>query len=276
MNQREKESRDPFLSMFRYFHFIEPPFGYRYDVRFFYPAPSRISILTKILSQSKHDFVSVMVLGESGTGKTILANNLMASLEKDNRVTVRYYVPQDIPNLEMNMQLLFDDLKLEWQESYDKSLKYLIAQFTRQTKIGTPYFLIVEDNFSRKLLQPDSILGTLFQLKQAGKLMFHLVWFDATNPAELGYEFTKFISEIINLPNMKYREMVGMIRFRCEVAGRKKAPFTVDALKKIFQITKGNPGMGIRLADFTLTMARGEQKSICEVVDVENAAEWIM
>jgi len=273
----DQPNKEPIFDKPGYFGFSESPFDYQSEVRFFYPAPSQFSILTHILRQYEQKFIRLMVLGKKTSGRTIMAQMLTALLEEENKVEVRYYYPQSFPLREMTLRVFMDALQLEWLEDFNQSLQYLKETFVHQAVIQKPYFLIMEQNTSQKRIFSDAVLYELLQLMHEGQPVFHLVWFAIEKPSGLKFLSPKAIDEYDHLPDMRYREMVGMIKYRCSVVGQKKPPFTQEALKQIFHLTNGNPGQTVRLCDFALNEALGERKRMCGIEEVNSAwRRWII
>jgi type II secretory pathway predicted ATPase ExeA len=213
----------------------------------------------------------MLVVGKKATGKTSMAQVLAALLAQEQRVVVRNYFPQNFPNQEATLRILLSFLQVDWRGDFEQSFQHLKDVFVHQAVKNKPYFVMVEQNNAHELGFVDAIFHELLQLRQAGQPVFHLVWFANEKPTQTEYLFPQDIDEVLNLPNMTYREMVGLIRYRCQVVGQKHPPFTQEALKQIFHHTQGNPGLVISLCDFALDETLGEIKNICGVEQVDTA-----
>ena len=255
---------------FKYF-----PFDYQFDVRFFYPAPSRMTILTHILDSCHRGFVRMCLIGKKGSGKTTLAMMLSALLEQENKVELRYYSPQEFRDYEPTLKMLVFAFGLEWQGDVEQNLQRLKDALIHQYEIGKPYFLIIEQYRPEGYIHAISILRELANVYIRHDPAFHFIWLADELPSSQPSQVTRNCEQVINLTDMSYREMAGMIRYRCRVAGRKKPIFTTDALKNIFHLSHGNPGLALRLCDFALYEMASDNKTLLGVKEVEGACRWI-
>ena len=268
--------KETVVSRTGYFGFTEGPFDYCSNTRFFYPAPSRLNILTKILDQYEKKLIRMMIVGKCGSGKTSMAQKLTAFLAEAEKVEIMHYFPLIIPHQELTLLLFLEALQLDWQVNYERSLQYLKDYLIQRAAIQNPIFIIVEDNIPHKPIFADSILYELLQLRYETEPVFHIVWFAAEKPLKIKYVLPDDMDEYVNLSDMTYREMAGMIKYRCQLAGRKKPLFTKEALKQIYHLTNGQPGLTIRLCDFAIDEAVSERKHMCGIEEVQTAWDkWV-
>jgi type II secretory pathway predicted ATPase ExeA len=275
MNNETKEIIPYSQNRNEHFGFLDSPFDYQSQIRFFFSAPSRQRIMDKILSRYQDNFISLLIVGRQGTGKTHLAQVFTSVLSNEDKVVLKYYAPLEIPGRDENLKMLLEAFDLEWQYSYDRSFQALKDFLVHQVEIHKPVFLIVYQGRPKRIFANEHIFD-LLNLRYAGQPVLHIVWLTAALQLGLDYIFPRLIENTEYLRDMKYREMAGMIKFRSQVSGRKTSPFTTEALKCIHRLTHGNPGKVIRLCDFALDEAYFERNFICAVENVEKAWEtWI-
>ena len=275
INLDDDESREPFLSDYRYFGFKTPPFGFRLDVNNFIPVPSRFSLLVLILRKHEKSFIRWLIIGKAGTGKTSMAKVLTALLEGEGHVLVMNLFMPNSSRLEDVLRTIFGQLQLEWQKNVEQSLQFLKDKFIHQAEIGKPYFMLVDNDLTDLPAYADTILSELLQLRYADQPVCHLVWFDVEVPDKKKYRFIEFMEKQKAIQDLTFREMNTLIQHRCEKAGRKDVPFTRDAILRIFYYTNGNPKLTVRLCDSVMDETVGQKKAICDVEDVDNAHKWI-
>jgi hypothetical protein len=259
-----------------FFGFSESPFRTKYDRRFYFLCQSRILILLDILRQYEMKYLRMVVVGKKGTGKTSLAQILTEQLIHDGAVTMKYYAPDNISGQEATLRIFMAALQLEWQANFDQSFQYLKEYFIHQAEIQKPIFLIMETNGADKPIYADFILYELIQLRYAEQPVFHLVWFTTEESLNMTNLISPLIEAVEKITDLTLHEMIGMIRYRCWVAGRGESPFSRSALKQIYLLTHGNPRQTICLCSLVLSETFNDKEPLCGAKQVYNAwHRWV-
>lgn len=237
-----------------HFGFSREPFDIAPNSDFLYLSKAHNKAFTYLSYALWNKDTFTLLTGEIGSGKTILLQHLLKTMPASAEVLTLYQTQLTPYEL---LYVIAEQLRLVSGQDLPKPrLFQLLNEYIRQS---TKNIVIVVDeaqSFSRETLEELRFLagvdifnaktnvniilcgqpelkgivegGALEQLNQRIKLRFHLT--------PLGFDETK-----------KY------LRFRINKAGQKLEIFTMDAVKKIYELTGGVPRLINVLADTALT-----------------------
>lgn len=233
------------------------PFRLTPDADFLYLSPAHARAKACVEQASCKRGAVVLLTGETGCGKSILINRIMA--EMPPTVSVARLTQTDL-NVDQFLQALltqFGFKPFDRDKTAVRSLldNYLFAQSVK----GHQVLLVIEEaqNLSREVLQE---LSELADLEEGEARLISVVLVGQPSLRERMEE--KELAELarrargsVHLDPLSFNETVELIEHRLSVVGCDNAPFDTEAYKQIYTHTGGVPRLVVSLCDTALTAA---------------------
>ena len=257
-----------------YWELSEPPFDNSPNPKFFYLSPEHEEALVRLVYTVRHRKGCGMLTGEYGCGKTTLSRALIQRLEAE-----RYEIGL-LTNPSWNaLDFLRETLYQLGQETTAQSKPDLLHQlydvFFRNFREGRDTVVIVDE---AQLIEDDSVfeeLRLLMNFQTDDRFLVTLLLIGST---ELGVKVRRLkhldqrISLRYHLNTLDYTHTASYIGHRLRMAGQPNQLFTEEAVKLIFDFTRGTPREINNLCDVALLVGYSKrakeigEKIIAEVI----------
>lgn len=246
-----------------HFGLDELPFTITPDTSFFFPHSSHQEALNTLLVAVRSGEGFMKVVGEVGTGKTILCRKFLDALDQENSVTA--YIPN--PYVGPNTLLLgvADELGISYPERVNQhQLLKLLTNFLVDTSATHARVVLCLDEAQAMPVETLEALRLLTNLETERRKLLQVVLFGQpeldtklNNPAIR--QLKQRITFSCRLRPLNLSDVEFYIAHRMSIAGFRGARvFTTDATKRLFRATGGVPRLINVLAHKALIAAFGE------------------
>jgi type II secretory pathway predicted ATPase ExeA len=250
-----------------YWELSEPPFDNSPNPKFFYLSPDHEEALVRLVYTVRHRKGCGMLTGEYGCGKTTLSRALIQRLEAE-----RYEIGL-LTNPSWNaVDFLREALYQLGIEAREKSKPELLHQlndvFFRNYREGRDTVLIVDE---AQLIEDDAVFEELRLLMNFQTDDRFLVTLLLVGSPELR-EHVRRLKHLDQRITIRYHlntlddtHTAAYVAHRLKMAGRAAPIFTDEAIKLIFDYTRGTPREINNLCDVALLV--GYTKRVREIGD---------
>jgi len=248
-----------------YWELSEPPFDNSPNPKFFYMSPEHEEALVRLVYTVRHRKGCGMLTGEYGCGKTTLSRALIQRLEAERYEVGLLTNPSWTP-VDFLREVLYQ-LGVETQETRKPELLHLLNDLLfHNYQAGRDSVVIVDE---AQLIEDDAVFEELrllmnFQTDDQFLLTLLLV-----GSPELGAKVRRLkhldqrISLRSHLNTLDYTHTASYIGHRLKMAGQPNQLFTEEAVKLIFDFTRGTPREINNLCDVALLV--GYSKRVKEI-----------
>jgi type II secretory pathway predicted ATPase ExeA len=248
-----------------YWQLSEPPFDNSPNPKFFYLSPEHEEALVRLVYTVRHRKGCGMLTGEYGCGKTTLSRALIQRLEAE-----RYEIGL-LTNPSWNaVDFLREALYQLGAESREKTKSELLHQlndvFFRNFREGRDTVLIVDE---AQLIEDDVVfeeLRLLMNFQTDERFLVTLLLIGSPELRERVRRLKHLDQRITiryHLNTLDYQHTAAYVTHRLKMAGRTTPIFTEEAVKLIFDFTRGTPREINNLCDVALLV--GYTKRVHEV-----------
>jgi type II secretory pathway predicted ATPase ExeA len=255
-----------------YWELTEPPFDNSPNPKFFYLSPEHEEALVRLVYTVRHRKGCGMLTGEYGCGKTTLSRALIQRLEAERYEIGLLTNPSWTP-VDFLREVLYQ-LGVETQETRKPELLHLLNDlFYRNYQAGRESVVIVDE---AQLIEDDAVFEELrllmnFQTDDRFLLTVLLI-----GSPELGAKVRRLkhldqrISLRYHLNALDHTHTASYIAHRLRMAGQPNQLFTEEAVKLIFDFTRGTPREINNLCDVALLVGYSKRaKEIGEKIVAE-------
>jgi len=245
-----------------FYGFTTYPFSLTPDPQFLYLSKNHENCLRYLLYSLERGHGLIVLTGKIGTGKTLLLNTLVKSL--DEKTHVAFLVHSKLESMDV-LQYIFQEFGLESTGKSKAELLFSLKNFLLTYQNTNEKVVIIVDesqNLSVDVLE-DLRLLTNFENHEKKLLQIMLV-------GQPQLEYTLKLPELNQLSQrigfncqllpIDYHETKGYIEKRLAVAGATYPIFTPQAMKKIFACSKGIPRVINLICDTALLFGFGDEK----------------
>jgi type II secretory pathway predicted ATPase ExeA len=248
-----------------YWDLSEPPFDNSPNPKFFYLSPEHEEALVRLVYTVRHRKGCGMLTGEYGCGKTTLSRALIQRLEAE-RYEIGLLTNPSLTPVDLLREVLYQ-LGVETQETRKPELLHLLNDvFFRNYQAGRDSVVIVDE---AQLIEDDAVFEELRLLLNFQTDDRFLVTLLLIGSPELGVKVRRLkhldqrISLRYHLNTLDDKHTASYIAHRLRMAGRPSPLFTEDAIKLIFDFTRGTPREINNLCDVALLV--GYSKRVKEI-----------
>lgn len=262
----------------QYFNFNSPPFSIAPDPHFIFMSEHHQEGLALLLYGIKQGGGFVALTGEVGTGKTTLCHCLLEQLPEN--VDLALVLNPKLNTLELlaticdELQIQYDEEKQSLKHLIDRLNKHLLAAHANNRK--TILMIDEAQNLSLDVLEQIRLLTNL-ETSKSKLLQIILV-----GQPELKHllekpelrQLNQRITARYHLPPLTYAEAQEYISHRLTISGGQASLFNKEAVKKVYQLSKGIPRLINVICDRALLGAyANDQKTVTAKTVVQAAHE---
>lgn len=248
-----------------YWELSEPPFDNSPNPKFFYLSPEHEEALVRLVYTVRHRKGCGMLTGEYGCGKTTLSRALIQRLEAERYEIGLLTNPSWTP-VDFLREVLYQ-LGVETPETRKPELLHLLNDLLfRNYQAGRDSVVIVDE---AQLIEDDAVyeeLRLLMNFQTDERFLMTLVLIGSP---ELGVKVRRLkhldqrITLRYNLKTLDYTHTASYIAHRLRMAGQPNQLFTEEAIKLVFDFTRGTPREINNLCDVALLV--GYSKRVKEI-----------
>ena len=248
-----------------YWQLTTKPFDGCGDARFHYPCESQQGAMLKLRYALENRRGAAVLAGQSGLGKTALAQTLLRQLGDAFSPRVQVVFPQ-LPADQL-LACLADQVTGEasgGQSTAMQNLRRLEQNLRENHAAGKHAVIVIDEGQLLAEMQSLETIRLLLNLEQDGRPLasFLLVGQTALMVAvDRLPELEERIAVKCLLRRFQIAETMGYIQHRLQAAGCQRAIFTDAALAKIHELTHGVARRINRLCDLTLLVGFAEERS---------------
>jgi general secretion pathway protein A len=248
-----------------YWQLSEPPFDNSPNPKFFYLSPEHEEALVRLVYTVRHRKGCGMLTGEYGCGKTTLSRALIHRLEAE-RYEIGLLTNPRWDAVDFLREALYQ-LGAETSERRKPELLHMLNDlFFRNYREGRDTVIIVDE---AQLIEDEGLLEELRLLMNFQTDDRFLVTVLLIGSPELREKVRRLkhldqrITIRYHLNTLDYAHTAGYVTHRLKMAGRTAPIFTDDALRLIFDFTRGTPREINRVCD--VAMLVGYTKRVREI-----------
>jgi general secretion pathway protein A len=246
------------------------PFDHSADARCYFPGPSQQAALLKLRYVVENRRGAAVLAGESGLGKTLVAQTLVRQLSDTFRPRVHLVFPQ-MPAEQLLAylaeQIAGSTLTRSASEgistpSIDQSLRRIEHALTEHAKAGRHAIIVIDE---AHLLRESRALETVRLLLNFEHDAQPLATYLLVGQTGLALDVQRLpqlderLAVKCLLSRLTVEETGAYIQHRLTAAGTKRPIFDPSAIEEIHQLTHGIPRRINRLCDLALLVGYGEE-----------------
>lgn len=258
-----------------YWSLDRPPFENTLDPAFFFPSQTHQAALWKLRYLIENRKGAGVLVGPTGSGKTMVVHRLAEELEKDVGPWIHVVFPQmsadDLLSY-LAVQLggdAVDERHLPLSRSV--SLRMIEQAFVELTRQGRHAVIVVDD--AHLIDDPETLqaLELLLNFQQTARSEFSLILLGDRLLLSRLTRMPRFDERLIArsmLQSLSQDEVARYIRFRLEVSGARSSMFDGASLDEIAALSGGSPRRVNRLADLALLVGYADNRMSLTADDV--------
>jgi len=239
------------------------PFEPAGEERFYYAAQSQRGALLKLRYVLENRRGAALLAGESGLGKTLLVQKLLAGLDETCLPRIHLVYPQ-MPADQL-LTYLADQLTghaSPLTATIDQSVRRIEAHFHANAQAGRHAIIAIDEAHLIRDAQALEAIRLLMNFQHDGQSVVTFLLAGQTSLV-LGTRRLPALEERLAvtcvLTRLAAEETAQYIQHRLTVAGAKRTIFESSAIETIHQLTHGIPRRISRLCDLALLVGYGEE-----------------
>lgn len=257
-----------------YWQLDSRPFEHNSDARFYYAADSQRGALLKLRYVLENRRGAAVLAGESGLGKTLLAQRIVSELDDSFAPRVHLVFPQ-MPADQL-LTHLADQLTAQdspTTATIDQSVRRIERLLRTNAEAGKHAVIVIDEAHLLNSRQSLEAIRLLMNFEHDGQ---SLATFLLTGQ-------TALVLAVRRLPALDERtavtcvltrlsadETARYIQHRLTAAGAKRTIFEPSAVQAIYELTHGIPRRVNRLCDLALLVGYGEELRSLEGPHIES------
>jgi len=246
----------------QFFGLKEKPFSLTPDTEYFYRYSGHQEALNVLLVALRGGEGFVRVIGEVGTGKTLLCRQLLKVLQ-DDCATV--YLPNPLLTQRELYQAITSELQIETSEdaTVQQLIQSILEALIRLREADRPVVILL-DEAQAMPLQSLEALRLLSNLETEKEKLLHVFFFaqpefDQRLAQSDLRQLRQRITFSYTLPTLSRREVTGYLEHRLKIAGHADGKvFLPGAVRLLHSASQGVPRVINLLAHKTLLAAFGK------------------
>jgi general secretion pathway protein A len=263
-----------------YWQFDCRPFEDTADARFQFPTPSQRGALLKLRYALESRRGAALLAGESGLGKSFVAQLLLQQLGEDLAPRVHVVFPQ-MP-AEQLLTHLADQLtgqNSSLTATVDQGIRRIEHCLREHAKAGRHPVIVIDEAHLLAGAHSLETIRLLMNFRHEGHALASYLLVGQTGLALSVQRFTPLDERMAVkclLARLSREETGGYIQHRLAAAGAKRPIFDASAVETIFQLTHGVPRRINRLCDLALLVGYGEELRTLAADQIESIHEELI
>lgn len=260
-----------------FFSLNESPFRTSPDPRFLYLADQTKEVLSKCLYMAQNRIGPVFTTGPIGSGKTSVARRIYQQLSDDEQYEAAMLIAPNLRTANMFLRTIMNEYEVKTARSYDRSLSNFADWLKEKYRADVKPVLLVDEaqNLNTDMLR---LVHFLLNYETSQEKLLQILLFGQV----------QLLSKIERFPELKSRmfpaalaaftpqDMEDMIKFRWQIAGGEKLPFSDAALERIFRKSLGLPREVVKMCDLALLKAFSDEKDTVGADIIDEVAEELL
>ncbi len=263
-----------------HFGLAQYPFSLTPNTRYFLKLPSHLQIFDAVVSSLKQDGQFSKIVGEVGTGKTMLCRMMLNALGFHNEKFATAFIPHPILSEDALLSAIADELRLEQvgDGNFRTLLKEISAELLSMAKNGRQVVLFIDEAQA----MPEESLNAIFLLTQAqtgAALPMKVILFGQPELDELLErptlsQLSNTMSCSFSLPALDSPGVEAYVQHRLAKAGFSgNHMFTNKALELLVVSSAGIPRVVNVLCHKALLVAFGKGERIVNETHIQSAID---
>jgi type II secretory pathway predicted ATPase ExeA len=250
------------------------PFEQTSDAQFYFTAESQRGALLKLRYVLENRRGAAVLAGESGLGKTLLVQKLLAELSAEFSPRVQLVFPQ-MP-VEQLLTYLADQLTGQYSPltaGVDQSVRRIERQLQANSQAGKHAVIAIDEAHLISGTQSLEAVRLLMNFERDGQ---PLATFLLTGQTGLVLSVRRLpalderIAVTCVLTRLTANETASYIQHRLTVAGAKRMIYEPSAIQTVYELTHGIPRRINRLCDLALLVGYGEELKTLAATHIES------
>ena len=266
------------MSYEQFFGLSEQPFSNAPDSRFYYDSEQHKEAMIKIMHAAETMKGLVVMLGDIGTGKTLLARKVLEKLEEDSDYVVSMFV---IVHSEITASWLLKRIaqQIGIEDPADKKqelLPQMYGKLMEYEEQGKKAVVLIDEANMLKSKEIFEEFRGLLNIEVPGKKLLTLILIGLPELEEniaLDPPLQQRIAIKFRLRKLDKEGTVNYIKHRLKIAGATRDIFSDMAMEKIFEFSKGTPRVINTICDNCLLEAYLIKRDRIDIEIVENVAK---
>lgn len=257
-----------------YWQLDKRPFEHTLDARYHFAAESQRGAILKLRYVLESRRGAALLAGESGLGKTLVAQSLLAQLGETHQPRVHLVYPQ----MPADQLLTYLADQLTGQQSpltanIDQSVRRIEQALRTGAKAGKHAIIVIDEAHLLRETQALESIRLLMNFQHEGQPLATFLLVGQTGLAvavERLPQLDERLAVKCILTRLSAEETRGYIQHRLSVAGAKRTIFDDSAFATIQELTHGIPRRINRLCDLALLVGYGEELKTLSAAHLES------
>ena len=250
------------------------PFEHSGGEPFYFAAESQSGALLKLRYVLEHRRAAAVLAGESGLGKTLLVQKLLAELGPSYGPRVHLVFPQLPPD--QLLTYLADQITGEYSPltgNCEQSVRRIERRLAANAASGKHAVIAIDEAHLLSSVQSLEAIRLLMNFEHQGQPLATFLLAGQTNLVlavrRLG-ALDERVAVTCVLTRLTAAETASYIRHRLTAAGSRRTIFDESAVQTIYELTNGIPRRINRLCDLALLVGYGEELSTLAAPHIES------
>jgi type II secretory pathway predicted ATPase ExeA len=257
-----------------YWQLDSRPFEHAGGERFYFAAESQSGALLKLRYVLEQRRAAAVLAGESGLGKTLLLQTLLAELRPEFGPRVHLVFPQ-MPADQL-LTYLADQVTGQYSPltgTIDQSVRRIERHLVANAATGKHAVIAIDEAHLLASSQSLEAIRLLMNFEHQGQPVATFLLSGQTNLV-LAVRRLPALDERVAvtcvLTRLSEGETANYIEHRLKAAGAKRSIFDESAIQAVFELTNGVPRRINRLCDLALLVGYGEELKTLSATHIES------